>query len=142
MNRTGRIALSSGLYFGLTFAAGFVFGPIRIYVVEPRVGPLWAVIAEAPLMLVVMTLVARWVIRRGGMVWPLPHRVSIGVLALAMLLFAEGLMDIVTRGHSVREYLAHFVQPPGLVEAGLLVVFAAMPSLVGWVRTAANPAPR
>ena len=42
------------------FGAGFLLGPIRVLLLEPHIGALWAVAIEVPLLLVVMVLAARW----------------------------------------------------------------------------------
>ena len=58
-------AFKAGLcYFALTFGAGFLLGPLRIFLMVPRVGVRAAELAELPVMIVVMWLAARWTIRR------------------------------------------------------------------------------
>ena len=49
------------LYSVTVFAAGFVFGAIRVLWLEPKIGPLAAVLCELPFLLVAMALAARWV---------------------------------------------------------------------------------
>jgi len=52
------------LYFALVFGAGFALGAIRIFAVAPRVGVRTAELLEAPVMLVVSAVAARWIVRR------------------------------------------------------------------------------
>jgi hypothetical protein len=51
------------LYFALVFGAGFVLGTVRTLWLVPRVGTRTAELMEAPIMLVITILVARWVVR-------------------------------------------------------------------------------
>ena len=60
---------------GLVFCAGFVLGPIRILWVVPRVGTRMAELMEAPIMLVVTILTARWVVQRHAVPWTVPARI-------------------------------------------------------------------
>lgn len=52
------------LYFALVFGAGFVLGTVRTLWVMPRVGTRKAELMEAPIMLVVTILAARWTVVR------------------------------------------------------------------------------
>ena len=54
------------LYFALVFAAGFVLGPFRILWAVPRFGERIAALMEAPIMLVVIVLAARWIASAAG----------------------------------------------------------------------------
>jgi hypothetical protein len=83
------ILQAGALYFALTFAAGWVLGPIREFWVIPRLGRTVGFVLEAPLMLVVSVLVARWVVRRFAAPPTLPTRALVGLVALGMLLVAE-----------------------------------------------------
>jgi hypothetical protein len=51
------------LYFVLVFAAGFVLGTIRTLCVVSRLGVRTAELMEAPIMLGVSVLAARWAVR-------------------------------------------------------------------------------
>ena len=60
-------ALKSGaLYFALVFGAGFVLGAVRVLWPVRRFGERVAELMEAPVMLGVTVLAARWVIWRPG----------------------------------------------------------------------------
>jgi len=58
------ILKAGGLYFALVFGAGFVLGTIRTLWVVPRVGTRMAELMEAPIMLVVTVVAARWTVLR------------------------------------------------------------------------------
>lgn len=57
------VVLKAGLiYFGLVFGAGFILGPLRNLFIVPRFGERIAELIEAPLMLIVIILAAKWVV--------------------------------------------------------------------------------
>lgn len=130
------ILQAGALYFALTFAAGWVLGPIREFWVIPRLGRTVGFVLEAPLMLAVSVLVARWVVQRFAVPPALPTRALVGLVALGMLLVAELLGAWGLRGLSPAGYLASFGSLPGAVTAATFLLFAAMPLLIGrrWTR--------
>ena len=52
------------LYFAVVSGAGFVLGTVRTLWVVPRVGTRRAELMEAPIMLVVTIVAARWIVMR------------------------------------------------------------------------------
>ena len=125
-----RTLKAGALYFALAFAAGWVFGPIRELWVIPRVGRTVGYLFEAPPMLIVMVVAARWVVRRFA-VLELSARAVVGLIALGFLVIAEVSATRWLRGLSLSEYLAGFRSIPGAISLGLFLLFAAMPVLVG-----------
>src|SRR5262252_562718 len=93
------------LYFTLVFGAGFVVGTLRTLWVVPRLGTRTAELIEAPIMLVVTIVAARWVVRRLAVPYTLSTRLGMGCLALVLLLIAEFTL-VWLRGLSIREHLA------------------------------------
>ena len=58
-------ALKAGVtYFALVYAIGFLLGTVRVLLLMPLVGETAAVLLEAPLMLAVSWIGARWSSRR------------------------------------------------------------------------------
>ena len=51
-------------YFAIAFTLGFALGSLRVLFVEPRLGPLGAVLVEMPIMLMASWVVCRWLIDR------------------------------------------------------------------------------
>jgi hypothetical protein len=118
------------LYFVLVFGTGFVLGPIRILWAVPRFGTRNAELMEAPMMLVVIIVAARWVPRRLASPPVRTQLVGIGLLALGFLLVAEFTLVRWVRGLTIHEYLANRDPVAGMVYVLMLVLFAVMPLLV------------
>jgi hypothetical protein len=86
---------------------------------------------EAPIMLVVTILAARWVARRLSLPPTLATRIGVGFVALGFLLAAEFAAVLWLRGLTIRQYLADRDPLAGTVYIVMLGVFAVMPFLVG-----------
>jgi hypothetical protein len=121
---------AGALYFALVFCAGFVLGTLRVLVVVPRLGGRAAELIEAPLMLAVTFLAARWTVRRLAVPPQWTRRLGMGAVALGLLLAAEFTLVLGLRGLSLREYFATLDPVSGTVYYALLGVFALMPVLV------------
>jgi hypothetical protein len=125
-----KILKAGVLYFALVFGAGFVLGPIRILWLVPRVGTRVAELMEAPIMLIVVILAARWVVQRLA-VPPIPlKRLGAGLIALGLLLVAEFSLVLWLRGMTISEYFAARDPVSGTVYYVMLGVFALMPLVV------------
>jgi hypothetical protein len=118
------------LYFVVVFGAGFVLGTIRTLWVVPHVGTRMAELMEAPAMLVVTIMAARWVVRHFAIPSVASTRLGMGGIGLTLLLAAEFGLVLWLRGLSVREYLATRDPVSGTVYYLMLVVFASMPLFV------------
>lgn len=125
-----RILKAGLIYFLVTFGAGFVLGPIRIFWVVPRFGTRMAELMEAPIMLVVTIVTARWIVRRFALPVTAFIRLGMGCIALGLVLIAEFTLVLWLRGLSISEYLANRDPVSGTVYYAMLVVFAIMPLLV------------
>ena len=118
------------LYFALVFGAGFLLGPMRILLLVPRVGERAAELMEAPVMLAVIYLAARWIVRRFAL-QPHPLKgLAVGLLALVLLLSAEFSLVLRLRGMTVRQYLATRDPLAESVYRISLGLFAAMPLII------------
>jgi hypothetical protein len=121
---------AGALYFCLVFAVGWVLGPIREVLVVPRIGRTAGVLLEAPLMLAAVIIAARWTTRRLAAAPTLGARITMGLVALGLLLAAEVAGARWLRGQPIRDYLADFVSISGGTALVLFLVFAAMPAIV------------
>jgi hypothetical protein len=125
-----RILKAGVLYFALAFGAGFVLGTVRVLWIVPSFGTRTAELMEAPLMLGVTLLAARWVVRRLSLPPGAATRLPVGLAALAFLLGAEFTVVLAIRGLTFREYLASRDPVAGTVYIVMLAIFAVMPVLV------------
>ena len=124
-------AILAGVFYALLlFALGFVFGPIREFLLAPRLGPVVATLIEAVPMIAAMAWLAPRLAR--GMELP-PRsraRIAMGLVALLLVLLAEVSLSRLMRGIGPAAWLAHYATAPGVVGAAILAAFAAMP----WLR--------
>jgi len=107
-------------YLALVFSLGFVLGPIRVLLLEPRLGAAGAVLLEALPMLAAMFLAARWSLRRA----PGASPAATGLAALAGLLVLETLLAAALARPSPFALPADAAAAIGLA---LKLAFAAMP---------------
>jgi hypothetical protein len=130
---------SALLYSSLAFAAGFVLGPVRMFILAPRVGAVVAVLIEAPLILTASFFIARWVLRRFATGASVRQRLTIGVVAFVMLMATEFMMSIAL-GVGQRAYLVSLFAPAGAIGLVGQVLFAFIPLLVRrWPRPRQPP---
>jgi hypothetical protein len=125
-----RILKAGLLYFVLVFGAGFMLGTVRVLWIVPSVGTRIAELLEAPLMLVVMILAARWVVHRLKLPPGVTARLGAGLVALGLLLAAEFTAVLAIRGLTIREYFASRDPVAGSAYILMLGLFAVMPLLV------------
>ncbi len=118
-----RASRAAAVYFALVFAAGFLIGPVREFVIAPLTGRFGAVLLEAPIMLTASWFAARWTLRR----WPDVAPLRLGALAFGFLAVAEFGGALLLRRMSPGGYFAHLATPEGLLSLALFVGFAAMP---------------
>lgn len=119
----------SALYFAGVFAAGFMLGVIRTLWVSPVLGSRAAELVEALIMLLVMTLAVRTLVRRHALArwW---QWLTVGVVALALMLAVEFTVVLQLRDLSIAVYLASRDPVSGTAYYVLLGLFAVMPLLM------------
>jgi hypothetical protein len=119
------------IYFLLVFVVGWILGPIRELWAVPHFGRVTATLSEAVIMLIAMITAARWVIRRYEVPHTLASTLSMGLIAIGLLLPAEIAGIVWVRRLSVHEYAASLVTVSGLISLAMFLFFTAMPTLVG-----------
>jgi hypothetical protein len=124
-----RTLKAGAVYFALVFGAGFLLGALRVLFVAPQLGARTAELIEAPIMLAVTFLAARWTVKRLA-VPPGARRLAMGAIGLGLLLVAEFTAVRGLRGLSLREYFATLDPVSGTVYYALLGVFALVPLFV------------
>ncbi len=124
--------IKAGLaYFAVVFGAGFVLGVLRVSLLVPQFGARLAELAEMPVMFIVIVMAARGVTRRFAIPTSVAARLGMGVLALGLLIMAELVLAVALQDRSLADYLASRDPISGSVYLAMLVLFAAMPVLVG-----------
>jgi len=125
-----QVLKAGALYFALVFAAGFLLGTVRTLWVVPRIGARMAELLEAPIMLAVTILAARWTVVHLTVPHAASARLAMGCIALLLMLVAEFGFVLWIRGLSFRNYLSSRDPVSGTVHYILLGVFALMPLLM------------
>jgi hypothetical protein len=125
-----RTLKAGGLYFALVFGTGFALGTLRTLWIVPLWGARKAELAEAPLMLAVSFLAARWVVRRCALPAIAAQRLAMGGVALGFMLTAEFSLVLWLRGLTIREYFRTRDPVAETVYYLVLVFFALMPLFV------------
>jgi hypothetical protein len=118
------------LYFVIVFGAGFLLGPIRVFLLEPRIGTLAAVLCEAPFLLVAILVGSRVAPGLAQLKLSKSALLAVGLAALVMQQIADVAVGLGLRGMSLAELFARFVTAEGAIYAALLAIFVAMPALV------------
>jgi pimeloyl-ACP methyl ester carboxylesterase len=121
----------SAIYFAVVFAAGFVFGAIRVSWLVPRLGVRLAELTELPLMLTVVFFSARWVHRRFLAERTQPARLIVGIVAFALLLVAELILGVTLGGLTPAEVFLNHDPVSGTAYYLSLCVFAVLPWYFG-----------
>ena len=127
---SGMLFKAALAYFALVFGAGFLFGVIRVFFLVPQVGVRTAELIEAPLMLVVTIVSAKWIVSRFH-IRSLSYRLLVGLLALLLMLAVEFGLVLRLSGLSLSEYWKQRDPVSGTVHFVMLAVFGLMPVLVG-----------
>jgi hypothetical protein len=123
-------AVSAGLAYGATiFGLGFLLGMLRELALAPLIGRTAVVWVEAPLILLASWFAAGWLIRRFG-VWPAPPaRLTMGVVAMMLLLIGEAAVAVLGFGRTLAMHLSSYLTARGALELLPQIAFAAMPLL-------------
>ena len=121
---------AGALYFALVFAAGFILGTIRMVCVVPRLGTRWAEVLEAPFMVLISFLAARWVVRRLSLPSFPRLRIAVGFIGFIFMLLAEFSLTLCIRGLSLREYWSQRDPLAASTYFAALTLFALMPVFI------------
>ena len=103
-------------------------GPIRELWAVPHFGPTMGLLLEAVIMLIAMIVAARWVVRWFEVPHTLPAMISMGLVALGLLVPAEIGGVVLVRGQSLQDYLASYANGPGVIS---LIMFPWLQSSYG-----------
>ena len=122
-----RASLAGLVYFAGVFALGFVLGTIRVFVLEPALGPLWPIIIELPVILAASWWYCGRVIQalKPGDAWQ--ARLVMGVSAFAFLMAAELLLSISVFGRTLMEHVSAWASVHGALGLIGQIAFASFP---------------
>jgi hypothetical protein len=114
-------------YFAAVFAAGFLMGTVRTMAIAPRIGELYAVVAEILLMLLFSCVACKFVMERYPQIKSVRSALAVGGFALMLLLVAEALLSIALTGLSLSQHATLYLEAPAQI--GLLgqILFALLP---------------
>jgi hypothetical protein len=122
------MAIKTGfIYFLIMFAVGFALGVVRVLLVVPHVGELYAVLLEVPLMVFISWQVSRWVLRRYFKGNDLQNYLIIGVSALLFLIIVEYLLAVTVFHRSTSEFILGLQSLPGAIGLTGQIIFGAIP---------------
>ncbi|OCK62425.1 hypothetical protein [Bradyrhizobium sp. LMTR 3] len=124
-----KILGTATLYFVIVFGVGFLLGPIRVLLLEPRIGAVRAALCEAPFLLGAILVASRVAPRTLQLEARKSALLAVGLIALGMQQIADLAVGLTFRSLSLTEQLARFATAEGAVYAALLALFATMPIL-------------
>lgn len=128
-SQSSKILKAALVYFAIVFGAGFVLGTLRTLFAVPLFGERVAELTEAPLMLAVIILAARWVVRRFALEARTVFRLGVGLIALGLgFIFEFTLLKV--RGLTLIEYFETRDPVAAAVYYLTLMLFALMPLLL------------
>ena len=116
------------LYFLTVFGAGFLLGPIRIFLLVPKIGIRAAELIEMPIMLTAIYFAARHTNEK----FPLSpnSRLAAGLIALTLMLSAELAVATAFRGLTIRDALLNRDPISGTAYYASLILFPLLPRLL------------
>jgi len=124
-------ALRAGsVYFALVFAAGFVLGAIRNFVILPRLEPHLAVLIELPVILVICWFAAKWTVEKFSVPAIAADRLAMGVVAFVLLMLADTILATAGFGRTLAGHLRSFAAPEGAIGLAGQMLFALFPYLL------------
>ena len=117
------------LYFALVFAAGFVLGAIRTFLLTPVLGETFALLVELPAMLAISWMVSRDTISRLGVPREVRTGLAMGAVAFLLIITADALVDRLLAGRGFAEHFRAYEVAPGVLGLGGQILFALFPVL-------------
>ena len=116
-------------YAANMFAFGFALGTVRVVLLAPALGELFALLTELPVMLSLSWIVSRRLVRNRPALAGQAPRLTMGLFALALLMAAEFALAFSAFGLSPRAYLGGYLSLVGALGLGGQIAFALFPWL-------------
>jgi hypothetical protein len=121
-----RSLILGAAYFLIVFAVAFALGTLRVTLIEPTIGTLWATLAELPFTLAASWAICAWLCRR----WPmssLAQVASMGACAFVLLMGAEAAGGILIFGRTLGEHFGLFATGAGALGLSGQIAFGVFP---------------
>jgi hypothetical protein len=125
-----RPLVAGTVYFLLLFALGFVLGTLRVLVVAPRLGEVWATLMEVPVMLLAAYAICGWAMRYWQVPPAIPVRLGIALWFMMLLLVFETILGVTLFERSLAELAATLTSPAGLLGLAAQGVAALFPLIL------------
>lgn len=126
MDQGSRPLLAALAYFLIVFAAAFALGTVRVAVIAPRIGALWATALEVPIVLAISWPAAAAVMRRAHIAAIGPALIM-GGAAFVLLMIAEAALAVLAFGQTVSGFLANLVTVAGALGLAGQIAFGLIP---------------
>jgi hypothetical protein len=117
------------VYFLVVFAAGFLIGALRVFLIVPAVGETVAVLFELPVMLAIAWFACRRTVARFAVPAVLRLRLAMGGLAFALLMLAEVGLSVLGLQRTLAEHFQAYLAAPALLGLAGQVAFALFPAV-------------
>ncbi len=124
-----RALKAGGAYFASVFAVGFMLGAVRVFLLEPRLGALGAVLTETPFILAASWFLCRHWVHRFKVPPDNAARLVMGLCAFGLLLMAEFVLSRYGFGRAFSDQLAAYATPAGAAGLTGQVLFGLFPLL-------------
>lgn len=120
---------AGGVYMAAVFAVAFMLGTMRVLWLAPRVGPVIAVLIEAPIILTVSWLASRWCCGLFDLRNQVAACALMGAVAFVLLMLVELGFAMLLFGTAAADYFESFRSTAGVIGLVAQVGFAAIPAI-------------
>ena len=125
--------LKAGFFYFLgVFAVGFILGALRTIFLVPYTGPVIAVLAEIPLMLLFAWHLCRLLSEKWAIPSEISDRLVMGLVAFACLLAGELLIALQLQDGRMADFFLMFDLPETRIGLAGQIAFALFPVIQGY----------
>ena len=126
------------LYFLGVFTLGFILGAIRIFFLVPYTGPVFAVLVELPVILLVSWFFCRFLTRRFTVPTEPYERLLMGLIAFVCLMIGEALVAVFLQQGRMTDFFMTFDLPENRIGLAGQIAFALFPVLQSYADSKAG----
>lgn len=117
------------IYFLVIFIFGFVFGTIRVLWLTPKIGEIFAILLEVPIMICISYFIAGRIIANSEFPKIDINLLMMGEIAFVLLIASEFLLGIFGFGRSFEIIITNLISPAGMFGLFGQVIFGIIPFL-------------